>query len=158
MYATLHRSSEPGPAPGADLVLHQIGGPVTLTVHLTPDRPADPSAYEVQQDCGLTEPDAVPTAAQVITFTGPLSEQVVAAAGRAARERIIPAMAAHPGSVRQLALWQPELRRQVVITLATSLRSLEEGGRRVGALPLLPGEDVALLPGPDHVEMFRVRE
>lgn len=156
MYATLHRSTEPVPAGATDIVLRQIGGPVTLTVHLTPDRPADPSAFEVQQDRGLTEPDAVPTAAQVITFSGPLSEQVVAAAGRAARERITPAMATHPGSVRQLALWQPELRRQVVITLATSLESLEEGGRKIGALPLLPGEDVALLPGPDHVEMFRV--
>lgn len=157
MYATLHRSSDPAPATGDDLSLRQIGGPLTLTVRLTPERPADPAAFEVRRDGGLTEPDAVPTAAQVLTFTGPLSEEVVAAAERAARDRIAPAMVGHPGGVRQLELWQPELRRQVVITLATSLESLEEAGRKIGSLPLLPGEDVALLPGPDHVEMFRVQ-
>jgi hypothetical protein len=65
-------------------------------------------------------------------------------------------MAGHPGGVRMLEFWQPELRRQILITLATSVESLEEGGKKIAGLPLLPDEDVALLPGPDHVEMFRV--
>lgn len=156
MYATLHRSSGE-PAPGdAALRLRQIGGPLTLTVRLTPERPTDPGAFEVRTDCGLTEPDAPATAASVLTFTGPISEAVEQAGERAARERIAPAMAGQPGGVRLLSLWQPELRRQVVITLATSLESLEESGKKIGSLPLLPGEDAALLPGPDHVEMFRV--
>ena len=34
----------------------------------------------------------------------------------------------------------------------------DEGGKKIASLPLLPGEDVALLPGPDHVEMFRVEK
>lgn len=157
MYATLHRTSgTPAVDPAATLRLRQIGGPSTLTLRLTPDRPADPAAFEVRDDRGLAEPDAVAAVAQFLTFTGPISEAVERAAERAARERIGPAMAGYPGGVRLLSLWQPELRREVVITLATSLESLEEGGRRIAVLPLLPGEDVALLAGPDHVELFRV--
>ncbi|MDN5749724.1 MAG: hypothetical protein L0H64_14595 [Pseudonocardia sp.] len=157
MYATLHRTvgattDDPDPA----LRLHQIGGPVTLTVRLTPERPADPTAFEVRSDCGLTEPAGVATAAQVLTFSGPISEAADEAAEWAGRERIAPAMDGHPGGVRLLTLWQPELRRKILITLATSLESLEEAGRKISSLPLLPGEDVALLPGPDHVEFFRV--
>lgn len=157
MYAILHRSTgDPTERPEDTLRLHQIAGPLTLTVTLTPDPPADPAAFEVRDDSGLTEPRAEATVAQVLTFTGPLSDAVVRAGERAARERIAPAMREHPGGVRLLTLWQPELRRRVVITLSTSLESLEEGGRRIAGLPLLPDEDLALLPGPDHVEIFRV--
>lgn len=157
MYATLHRTSDPTAEPAdADLLLRQIGGPLTLSVRMWPERPADPAAFEVTGDHALSEPDATPTAASVLTFTGPLDDAVIAAAERAAHDRIVPAMAGHPGGVRMLALWQPELRREVLITLATSLRALEDGGRTINELPLLPGEDAALLPGPDHVELFRV--
>lgn len=157
MYATLHRANgAPPPGHTPALRLRQIGGPIGLTVQLWTERPADPGAFEVKDDRRLSEPDATPTAASVLTFDGPLAEAVVQAAERAARERIAPAMAGRSGSVRLLELWQPELRRQVVITLATSLEALEEGGRAIAAMPLLPGEDLALLPGPDHVEMFRV--
>jgi plasmid stabilization system protein ParE len=157
MYATLHRRTGAPPA-GHDpaLRLRQIGGPTGLTVQLWPARPADPTAFEVVEDRGLAEPAAPPAAASVLTFGGPLSDDVLRAAERAGRERIAPAMEGHPGAVRLITLWQPEQRRQVVITLATSLEALEEGSRRIGELPLLPGEDIALLPGPDHVEMFRV--
>ncbi len=157
MYAILHRTSADSAPRTADaLRLRQIAGPLTLTVTLAAEPPADPAAFEVQEDCGLTEPDARATVAQVLTFTGPLSDAVRQAGSRASSERIAPAMRDHPGGVRLLSLWQPELRRQVVITLATSLEALEEGGRRIAELPLLPDEDVALLPGPDHVEIFRV--
>lgn len=158
MYATLHRThsidDQEDRAP--TLRLRQIGWPVTLTVRLTPGRPTDPDAYEVRSDSALTDSAAVATAASVLTFSGPISEAVERAGEWASRERIAPAMAGHPGGVRLLALWQPELRRQVVITLATSLESLETAQQKIGSLPLLPGEDAALLPGPDHVEMFRV--
>jgi hypothetical protein len=157
MYATLHRTSGELPDdPAATLRLRQIGGPLGLTVHLWPERPAEPTAFEVRADQDLSEPDATPTVASVVTFTGPISEAVDEAGRRAARDRIAPAMRDHAGSVRMLALWQPELRRQVLITLATSVEALEEGGKKINSLPLLPDEDVALLPGPDHVEMFRV--
>ena len=151
MYATLHRTTGAPPAghgPSLRLRLRQIGGPIGLTVQLWPERPADPTAYEVVEDRRLTEPDATPVAASVVTFDGPLSDDVLKAAERAGRERITPAMAGHPGGVRLIALLQPELRRHVIITLATSLESLEEAGRKIAGLPLLPGEDVALLPRP----------
>jgi hypothetical protein len=159
VHATLHRTNGPftDPVPdGPALRMRQIGGPVGLTIRFWTEPPADPSAFEVAKERALTEPEATPTAASVLTFAGPLDDAVLRAADRAGRERIDPAMQGHPGGVRLLELWQPELRRQVVITLATSLESLEEGGRKIGELPLLSGEDEALLPGPDHVEMFRV--
>ncbi|MGQ0573828.1 MAG: hypothetical protein ACT4RN_06440 [Pseudonocardia sp.] len=157
MYATLHRTSgPPAEAPDAALRLRQIGGPLTLTVTLSPERPADAGAFEVHRDCRLTEPDAVAAVAQVLTFAGPVSDAMLAAGERAERERIAPAMIDQPGGVRQLALWHPELRRRIVITLATSMEALEDAGKKIDNLPLLPGEDVALLPGPDHVEIFRV--
>lgn len=160
MHATLHRTNGPftdtAPDDGFVLRLRQIGGPVGLTVRFSPEPPADPSAFEVVQERDLTEPAADPAAASVLTFTGPVSDAVLRAAERAGRERIGPALEGHPGGVRMIELWQPELRRQMIITLATSLASLEESGRLITALALLPGEDEALLPGPDHVEMFRV--
>ncbi|HEV7756018.1 MAG TPA: hypothetical protein VGO94_09180 [Mycobacteriales bacterium] len=157
MYATLHRTSgTPAEAPDAALRLRQIGGPLTLTVTLSTERPADAGAFEVRQDCPLTEPDAVAAVAQVLTFAGPVSDAMLAAGERAGRERIAPAMISQPGGVRQLKLWHPELRRQIIMTLATSLEALEEAGKKIQSLPLLPDEDVALLPGPDHVEIFRV--
>lgn len=155
MYATLHRTNGAEAIGAAALRLRQIAGPLTLSVQLTPDRPTH-TAFDVVQDCGLTEPDGVATVAQVLTFTGPVSDAVLAAGERASRDRIAPALRRQPGGVRQLVLWQPELRRQVIITLATSLDALEQVGKRISNLPLLPGEDVALLPGPDHVELFRV--
>jgi hypothetical protein len=158
MYATLERRNAPADDAPADagLSLTQIGGPIRLVVRFHTERPADPGAYEVRADTPLTEPDADPAVASVLTFTGPVSAAVLAAGERAGRERIRPAMAGHPGGVRMLEFWQPELRRQILITLATSVESLEEGGKKIAGLPLLPDEDVALLPGPDHVEMFRV--
>jgi hypothetical protein len=159
VHAILHRTSGPftEPAPeGSVLRMRQLGGPVGLTIRFAPGPAADPSAFEVTRERDLTEPAATPVAASVLTFTGPLSDAVLHAAERASRERIGPALEGHPGGVRVIELWQPELRRKMIITLATSIASLEEGGRVISSLALLPGEDEALLPGPDHVETFRV--
>ncbi|HXV92316.1 MAG TPA: hypothetical protein VD813_03370 [Pseudonocardia sp.] len=160
MYATLTRSNGSDPAPGGapqQLRLDQIGGPGRLLLQLWPDRPDDPGAFEVRHDQALADAAADPAVASVLTFTGPVSEAVEEAGERAYRDRVNPGVAGHPGGVRMLSLWQPELRRQVVIVLATSVEAVEAGERRIGSLPLLPGEDVALLPGPDHVELFRVQ-
>jgi hypothetical protein len=44
----------------------------------------------------------------------------------------------------------------VVITLATSVPALDVIGRTVMSTELLPGEDPALLPGPDRIEIHHV--
>ena len=44
----------------------------------------------------------------------------------------------------------------VVITLATSVDTLDAAQQAVMATELTPGEDPALLPGPDRVEIHRV--
>jgi hypothetical protein len=154
MYATLEKA---GPDGGAteQYRLSQIGGPANLLLRLWAEEPAG-GGYLVEDDRALAEAGSTPTVASVVTFAAPVSEAVKQAGARAGRERIGPAMEGHPGSVRMLSLWEPRDRRQVIVVLATSMESLEEGGRRINDLPLLPGEDVALLPGADHVELFRV--
>jgi hypothetical protein len=154
MYATLEKAGSGGGA-AEQYRLSQIGGPGTLLLRLWAEEPGD-GGYLVEGDKALAEAGATPTVASVVTFAGPVSEAVRKAGDRAGRERIAPAMEGHPGAVRMLSLWEPRDRRHVIVVLATSVESLEEGGRQVSQLPLLPGEDVALLPGPDHVELFRV--
>jgi hypothetical protein len=154
MYATLEKAGPDGGA-AEQYRLSQIGGPANLLLRLWADEPAD-GGYLVDDDKALAEAGSAPRFASVLTFAAPVSDAVKQAGDRAGRERIGPAMASHPGGVRMLSLWDPRDRRQVVVVLTTSMESLEEGGRRIGELPLLPGEDVALLPGPDHVELFRV--
>lgn len=160
MYATIERTSG-GAAEhnGASerLRLARVAGSGELLVNLWDREPAGPEVYQVEVDKPLTDAGKPAEFAAVVTFSGPVSQPVKDASDRAGHERIGPAMVGHPGAVRMLALWQPEQRRQVIITMATSMQSLEEGGRKVSSLPLLPGEDVALLPGPDHVELFRVQ-
>jgi hypothetical protein len=53
------------------------------------------------------------------------------------------------------ALRGPDL-GSVVITLATSVETLDAIARAVMATELMPGEDPALLPGPDRIEIHHV--
>lgn len=153
MYATLDR--EPGGTAAEEFRLRQVAGPGEKTLRLWESEPTS-GGYVVEDDAPMRDAGESPSFANVLTFAGPVSEVVKQAGDRANRERVAPAMADFPGTVRVLSLWEPRDRRQVVIVLATSIESLEEGGKRIRSLPLLPGEDLALLPRPDRVELFRV--
>jgi hypothetical protein len=59
------------------------------------------------------------------------------------------------GLVGTYALRGPDL-GSVVIILATSVQSLDAIARAVMSTELLPGEDPALLPGPDRIEIHHV--
>ena len=63
-----------------------------------------------------------------------------------------------PGAEAGLALPASELYHlsSVIVTLATSVETLDAAQRAVMATELTPGEDPALLPGPDRVEIHRV--
>ena len=92
--------------------------------------------------------------AQIMYFDGPRSPELVAAAERAGRERVTPAAladdtlrAAHHATY---VLRQPD-GGEIVIVVVDDEAALDLAGKVIGSAPLLPGEDPALLPGPDRV-------
>jgi hypothetical protein len=100
--------------------------------------------------------DAEPNAAVVLYFDGPMSPELYAAAQRSGRERVIPAVKGLPGLIGGVVMWQAEARSMAILHLGTSMDRLDEAGRVANTTDLLPGEDPALLPGPDRVLPHRV--
>lgn len=97
--------------------------------------------------------------AQLTYFDGPRSAELVAAAARARTERIEPAMMAD-ARLREALVANFVLRTgddgELVITIVKSEEDLRRGQEVIMSTKLLPGEDPALLPGPDRVEVFEV--
>jgi hypothetical protein len=97
--------------------------------------------------------------AQIAYFDGPRSPEVIAASERAGRERIMPAVSAdhqvRAGHRGTFVLRQPD-GTQLVLVLADSPATLDRGEAVIAATPLLPGEDPALLTGPDRFERYEV--
>jgi hypothetical protein len=93
--------------------------------------------------------------AQLTYFDGPRTPQQVAAGDFAGRERLTPAVTklGHPLHVYLL-------RRQdgaeVVLMIAESEQALLDAQKAIMSTELLPGEDPALLPGPDRIELYPV--
>ena len=96
-----------------------------------------------------------PACARLLYFDGPRAPEQVAAADLAGRRRIWPAICGLGGLVGIYVLLGHDL-GSVVVTLATSVDTLDAAERAVMATGLAPGEDPALLPGPDRVEIHRV--
>jgi hypothetical protein len=140
-------------------LLDEVGSGRTRVVALWPTRAEAAAAgevYEVEEDLAGPDASAVPGAAALLYFDGPQSPPRIEAARRAFRDRIGPLMRAAPGCVRTLGLWQPESCAHAVLNVAVSLDALAALGEAVNTSPLLPGEDLALLPGPDRVAINRV--
>ncbi|MDQ2748139.1 MAG: hypothetical protein ABI775_02710 [Pseudonocardiales bacterium] len=97
--------------------------------------------------------------AQLTYFDGPRSAELVAAGERAGRERVQPAIAAHPELADQLvasyAFRQPD-GGEVIVVITKTEQALRAGREFIDSMDLLPGEDPALLPGPDRVEFYEV--
>lgn len=160
MYATILPAAATPPAGATEeFALCQIAGPrdVVLRLYDGTDDAAGSDRYLVETDEPMGPPGTKPAVAAVVTFSGPMSPAVREAADRADRDRIGPAMAARATTTgRVLRLWQPEQRRKVVVVFSVDQSKLQDGFRTIATLDLLPGEDPALLPGPDHVEIFEV--
>jgi hypothetical protein len=97
--------------------------------------------------------------AQLTYFDGPRTPELIAAADRAGRERIEPAIMARADLRDDMAaLYQ--LRRpdggQIVVVIVEHEETLDSAAELIMSTPLLPGEDAALLPGPDRVERYEV--
>ena len=97
--------------------------------------------------------------AQIVYFDGPRSAELIAAADRAGRERVTPAVMADPAmAAEHVATWvlrQPD-GTELVIVITRTAEALDRGREIIMSTELLPGEDPALLPGPDRVERYEV--
>lgn len=97
--------------------------------------------------------------AQITYFDGPRGPELVAAAERGGRDRVTPALLAD-AEVRADHVATFVLRRpdggEVVVAITHSEETLHRIREIVLGTTLLPGEDPALLPGPDRVEMCHV--
>ena len=151
------------------LTFSQLGGPaaVRLTLWDTeasasgcsgPDAGLAPPGAEIYQVTDTEEGPAaaqVPTYARLMSFDGPRAPEQAAAEDLAGRQRIWPAIHALSGLAGIYVLRGSDL-SSVVVTLATSVETLDAAQRAVMATELTPGEDPALLSGPDRVEIHRV--
>jgi hypothetical protein len=93
--------------------------------------------------------------AQLTYFDGPRTPQQLAAAEFAARERILPAVSKLGHSFR-VYLLQRNDGSEVVVSIADSEQALLDAQKAIMGTGLLPGEDPALLPGPDRIELYPV--
>jgi len=114
------------------------------------------SAFEVEDEWAGHDPEMPAQAAVVLWFDGPIADPVLKAARYAGQHRLTPAIQATPGTVRGWALLDPARRAMCVINLVTSVDALDALAHAINSTELLPGEDLALLPGPDRVETNRV--
>jgi hypothetical protein len=113
---------------------------------------------QVYEVTGIDEGSAAaqaPSYARLMYFDGPRAPEQAAAEDLAGQRRIWPAICGLSGLVGTYVLRGPDL-GCVVITLATSVETLDAIARAVMATELLPGEDPALLPGPDRIEIHHV--
>jgi hypothetical protein len=151
------------------LTFGQLGGPAAVCLPLWdteasatrfpgPAAGLAPPASEIYQvtaaEEGLAAAQA-PAYARLVCFDGPRAPEQAAAEDLAGRQRIWPAIQGISGLVGVYVLRGSDL-SSIVVTLATSVETLDAAQRAVMATELTPGEDPALLPGPDRVEIHRV--
>jgi hypothetical protein len=96
-----------------------------------------------------------PAWARLMYFDGPRAPEQAAAADRAGRQRIWPAISGLSGLVGAYVLRGRDL-GAVIITLTTSVETLDAAEHAAMSTELMPGEDPALLPGPDRIEIHHV--
>lgn len=87
--------------------------------------------------------------ATVVEFDGPRSAEWVAAESRASHDRIHPATRDIAGYVGTLSVTRSD-GGVLTVSLAETAEALQEAVDRILSTELLPGEDPALLTGPDR--------
>lgn len=93
--------------------------------------------------------------AQLTYFDGPRTPEQVAAGDFAGQERIRPAVSSLGHRFRVYVLRRDD-GSEVVVSIADSEQHLLDAQKAIMSSELLPGEDPALLPGPDRVELYPV--
>jgi hypothetical protein len=93
--------------------------------------------------------------AQLTYFDGPRTPEQLAAADFAGRERIQPALSKLGHSLRVYLLRRQD-GSEIVMVIADSEQALLDVQKAIMTTALLPGENPALLPGPDRIELYPV--
>lgn len=165
--ASAHVASQPGLV--GSITFRQLAGPADVRLTLW-DTQASAAAFlgrhnqlaalpaEIYQVTATREGPAaakVPAYARLMYFDGPQAPEQAAAADRAGRDRIWPAIRGLDGLTGIYVLQASDL-GAVVITLATSIEALDAAARAAMSTELLPGEEPALLPGPSRIEIHHV--
>jgi hypothetical protein len=160
MYAHIESlTSRPGPRcdqPAAGWVtIRELDGPAATRITLFAGTPGP--ATDIYQVMAIETGTAggQPTHARVAYFDGPRAPEQAAAEDFAGKQRLLPAVRGLSGLVGVWVLRGPQF-ASVVCTLATSMAALDAITQAVMATELLPGEDAALLPGPDRVQTHQV--
>ena len=160
MYASLHPFTHqapgpdtlgPGVPPSGQVVLRPADGTPDLLLSFWEGSDHGYVVVESHEGMAVAEP---PTHAMVLWFDGPRSA-AQAAADQVAGTRIAPAVQQVPGVVRTWILRADDL-GYVTVSLVTSPHvpaAIEHAAR---STELLPGEDPALLTGPDRMAMMSV--
>ena len=164
MFATVHpyrRTAGPVQVPpdaSGGIVVDHLEGDEGTVVALWPDEAQEPTgmrAYRLVDRFDGVAAGRTPLFAQLTWVNGSGDPAVARAAERGGRERIHPAIRDVDGLVGVLVFRSAD-DRIVVVGLATGQETLAEVRYRIGRTPLLPGEDPALLPGAERIELGRV--
>jgi hypothetical protein len=92
---------------------------------------------------------------QVVEFSGPRTEEWVAAEQRAATGRLGPATADIDGIVSVTRMRAAD-NAYIVVVLAESMDAFDTASQAIMSSELLPGENPELLSGPDSVSFYRL--
>ena len=147
-------SAEPA---GAIVVDHRDGdeGTVVALWPVEAQPPAGTRAYELVDRFDGVAGGRTPLFAMLTWVNSSGDPAVAQAAERGGRERIHPAVRDVEGLVSVLVFRSAD-DRIVVVAMATGMETHTEVQDRIMRAPLLPGEDRALLPGPDRIEFGRI--
>lgn len=130
----------------------RLDGPASSWLLALTDDAAAPYAVE---DARLVEGDVAWAA--LTEFDGPRDEAQVQADRRSGRERVEPAAMQVDGARGFVSLRAAD-GANVVIGFADREATLDAISRAIMSTPLLPGEDPALLGGPDRYTACRLRD
>ncbi|MGY6653990.1 hypothetical protein ACXIZN_17620 [Amycolatopsis sp. TRM77291] len=155
----------PGTGSPGTCTLAQVCGLTGLVVALWRDRGSalaaadrrtpgtfDARVFEVSDvESGSAEPEI----AQATWFDRPLTPAQADAARFGGRERIRPAVRGLDG-VGGFYVLTAEDRSSLILGFTESIEAMEAVQKTIMSTDLLPGEDPALLPGPDRIDVHRV--
>jgi hypothetical protein len=157
VFATVS-ATQHGAEPVGAIEVAPLDGGGSTTIAFWPDEasaPAGERVYRVVDTFDGPAAGRTPLFAQITWLNGAGDPAVAEAAERGGRERINPAVRDVEGLVGSLVLRSAD-HRIVVVATATSREAHSQVQRRIATTPLLPGEDRALLPGFDRIELGRV--
>lgn len=149
-------ASAGGVQPAGAIVVAPQGGDDGTVVAFWPDDGAPGGrVYRIVDRLDGVAAGRTPLFGQLTWVNSAGDPDVARAAERGGRERLHPAIRDVDGLVSVLVFRSAD-DRIVVAGLATGLETLAEVRRRIMRTPLLPGEDPALLRGPDRFEIGRL--